>query len=68
MANFYNQLNADAKDAIREDKLTATIAQKPYEMGVIAVETAQKIIDGEIVEENIAVPLKLITIENVDEL
>lgn len=57
----------DALQAIREGKLAATIAQKPSEMGVIAVETANKIMEGEMVEDFIPVPLKLVTQENVDE-
>ena len=57
----------DAKDAVREGKLAATIAQKPDEMGMIAVETANRIMEGETVDEFIPVPLKLVTMENVDE-
>ena len=57
----------DAKDAVREGTLAATIAQKPDEMGMIAVETANRVMAGETVDEFIPVPLKLVTMENVDE-
>jgi ribose transport system substrate-binding protein len=57
----------DAKEAVREGTLAATIAQKPDEMGMIAVETANRIMEGETVDEFIPVPLKLVTMENVDE-
>jgi len=57
----------DAKDAVREGTLAATIAQKPDEMGMIAVETANRVMVGETVDEFIPVPLKLVTMENVDE-
>ncbi|AZR73749.1 D-ribose ABC transporter substrate-binding protein [Anoxybacter fermentans] len=50
----------DALKAIKEGKLAATIAQKPALMGQMAVETAQKIINGGKVEEYIPVPLMLV--------
>ncbi|SMB93479.1 ribose-binding protein [Thermanaeromonas toyohensis ToBE] len=51
----------DALEAIKAGTMTATIAQKPKDMGRIAVETAVKIIKGEKVESFIPVPLELIT-------
>ena len=51
----------DAVEAVEEGELAATIAQKPYLMGEMAVETAQKVANGEEVSEFTSVPLQLIT-------
>lgn len=51
-------------DAVKEvfaGKLSATVAQKPDMMGILAVQTAIKIAKGETVEESIPVELELIT-------
>ncbi|MDO4662508.1 MAG: D-ribose ABC transporter substrate-binding protein [Tissierellia bacterium] len=51
----------DAIKAVKDGKLAATVAQKPEEMGKLAVKTAIKYLNGEKVEENISSPLELIT-------
>ena len=51
----------DAREAVKEGKLAATVAQKPSLMGEMAVETAIKVANGEEVEEYTPVPLELIT-------
>lgn len=48
--------------------LKATIAQNPYEMGYQAVNALIAVLNGEEVEENIAIPVDLVTAENVDEM
>ncbi len=51
----------DAQAAIKAGKMAATVAQKPDLMGATAVETAQKILNGETVEKEIPVEVELIT-------
>ncbi len=53
--------NNDAIDAIREGGMAASVGQQPEEMGRIAMQTAVKIINGETVDKQIFVPVKLIT-------
>ena len=48
--------------------LKATVAQNPYEMGYQAVKAALAVLKGEKVEENIAIPVDLVTQENVDKI
>jgi ribose transport system substrate-binding protein len=55
----------DALNAIQDGKMNATVAQQPARMGSLGVENAVKVIDGESVEKNISVPVKLVTKENV---
>ncbi|MFP4703529.1 MAG: ribose ABC transporter substrate-binding protein RbsB [Spirochaetaceae bacterium] len=57
----------DAVKAVEEERLDATIAQQPAEMGRIGVETALQHLDGESVDSNIPVPLELVTKDNVGE-
>lgn len=52
--------NDDALKSIEDGKLSATIAQQPYEMGKLAIEAVEKYFSGEEVEDNIASPLELI--------
>jgi len=59
--------NEDAISSIENGELDATIAQQPYEMGVLGVEAAYDYNAGEEVESEISSPLSLITTENVDE-
>ncbi|WP_341878256.1 sugar ABC transporter substrate-binding protein [Defluviitalea saccharophila] len=56
----------DGKKMVREGKMTATSAQYPSEIGKIAVDAAYKYFNGEQVEHEIKVPVKLLTKENVD--
>lgn len=50
----------DAVTAVKDGKLSATVAQKPAEIGAIGVEVAGKIIKKETVQENVPVALELI--------
>ncbi|WP_341878255.1 sugar ABC transporter substrate-binding protein [Defluviitalea saccharophila] len=56
----------DGKKMVREGKMTATSAQYPSEIGKIAVDAAYKYLNGEQVEHEIKVPVKLLTKDNVD--
>lgn len=53
--------NDDAIAEVEAGRLTATVAQKPYSMGVIGVETAYKYFEGESIDAEISSPLELIT-------
>lgn len=50
----------DAVKAVKDKKMTATVAQKPKDIGRIGLETAQKVIEGKSVEANIPVALELV--------
>lgn len=50
----------DAVYAVKEGTMKATVAQQPELMGAIAVETALKIINGEIVDKTIPVDIALV--------
>lgn len=52
--------NEDAINAVKEGTMTSTVAQKPKEMGKIALETAVKYLKGEKVEEKVDSPLELV--------
>ena len=51
----------DGIAAVKRGKLAATIAQQPDLIGALGVETADKVLKGESVEEYIPVPLKVVT-------
>src|SRR5918993_2296099 len=55
----------DALKAVQDGKMNATVAQQPDKIGSLGVENAMKVIEGESVDENIPVPVKLVTEENV---
>src|ERR687898_142026 len=57
----------EALKAIQDGKMNATVAQQPDRIGSLGVENAMKVIEGESVDENIPVPVKLVTEENVSE-
>ncbi len=58
----------DLLDAIQnETAVRAAIAQDPYQMGKTAVELAVRHLDGETVDPTVAVPIDLVTVENVQE-
>ena len=57
----------DAKKTIKNGEMTGTAAQSPKNIGIIGVDMAYKILNGEKVEKHIPVPVQLITAENVDE-
>lgn len=58
--------SADALTLIKAEKLTATAAQYPKEIGRIAAESAYKFLAGEPIPHEIKVPVKLITKENIE--
>lgn len=51
----------DAKTAVTDGKMAATVAQQPELMGKTAIETAKKLLAGETVEKSIPVEVELIT-------
>ena len=55
----------DAKDAIRDGRMAASIAQHPSEMGRKAIESAALIIKGEKIPGKIPVSIDLVTKDNV---
>ncbi|MFP4374828.1 MAG: ribose ABC transporter substrate-binding protein RbsB [Spirochaetaceae bacterium] len=57
----------DAVQAVEDGRLDATVAQQPYEMGVIGVETAMTHLEDGSVDDFIPVPLELVTPDNVDD-
>ena len=52
---------ADAKAAVEEGTMAATVEQLPKMIGSLGVETAMKVIGGETVEKTIPVNLQLVT-------
>lgn len=50
----------DALKAVEDGTLSATVAQKPLEMGKIAMQAAIDYFGGKEIEKNIASPLELI--------
>jgi len=56
----------DAREAIREGRMAASIAQHPAAMGRLAVENSLRVVNGEAIPTFIPVPIELITKENVD--
>jgi len=59
--------NDDAIESIENGDLDATVAQQPYEMGVLGVEAVYDYYADEDVEAEISSPLELITSENAGE-
>lgn len=57
----------EAKQLIRDGKITATAAQSPSTIGRTAAQAAYDILAGEKVEKHISVPVVLINKNNVDE-
>lgn len=55
----------DAKKSITDGEMDATVEQQPQLMGEMAIETAQKVANGEEVEATIPVDVTLVTSENV---
>lgn len=55
--------NEDALAEVESGRLDATIAQQPYEMGIIAVEAVYEHFSGKEVDETIAAPLEIISID-----
>ena len=57
----------DALQAIQDGDMNATVAQQPERIGRLGVENAIKVINGESIEENIPVEVKLVTQDNVSQ-
>lgn len=55
--------NDDALAEIEAGRLDATIAQQPYEMGKIAVDTVYDYFSGGTIDDEIGAPLELISAE-----
>lgn len=58
---------AEARDAIRQGSMVATVAQSPARMGAMAVENALRLLKGEQVQPEFVVPIKLITKDNLSD-
>lgn len=56
----FDALN-DARDAIDDGSMKGSVAQNPYEMGKVAVENAYQVLQGVKIQEDIPVPIELIT-------
>ncbi|MEW5977677.1 MAG: sugar ABC transporter substrate-binding protein [Acidobacteriota bacterium] len=52
---------SEARDAVRQGLMAATVAQSPEKMGQLAVETAVRLTKGESVPEDIPVEIHLVT-------
>jgi ribose transport system substrate-binding protein len=57
--------NDDAKQAIRNDRMTLSLDGQPYAQGYGAVEAAAKILSGENVQDRIVIDMKLVTKEDI---
>jgi ABC-type sugar transport system substrate-binding protein len=57
--------NADAQQAIKDDKMTLSLDAQPYMQGYSAVEAAAKILSGEEVDERIVTPMAVVTKETL---
>lgn len=55
----------EAKNMILEGVMTATVAQSPIRIGQTTAQTVYKILSGEAYEEEIVLPVELITADNV---
>jgi len=58
--------HTEAIEAIRRGTMHATIAQNPYEIGRTGVENANKLLNGESIEEEITVEIELVTQSTLD--
>lgn len=56
----------DAMKAVKKGTLNATVAQQPAELGKMAVRNAMRVIDETKVQDQIKVPVKVVTKKNVD--
>lgn len=59
---------ADARQAIEEGTLTATVSQSPALLSKLAVEAADKAIKGQSVEPRIIIETPLVTKDNVEQM
>lgn len=56
----------DSKTAIKEGKMTATVAQSPKTIGEKAIQATYDVLSGKTVEKEITIPTTLINKDNVD--
>jgi ABC-type sugar transport system substrate-binding protein len=55
----------EAQQAVKDGKLIGTVAQFPYEMGFLAVETTIKVLEGRPVSSRIPAPIKLLLKDDI---
>ena len=53
----------EAREAVRQGRMMATVAQFPFDMGKKVVENAVEVLKGNPIEEDVEVPIQLITRE-----
>ena len=57
----------DGLKAVKDDKLEATIAQQPAELGARAIEQAAALLHGGTAEKNVPVEVITVTRDNVED-
>ena len=57
---------SEAREAVRQGRLLASVAQFPYDMGKRVVENAVEVLKGNPIEQDVEVPIRLITKEVLD--
>lgn len=55
----------EAQQAVGEGRLTGTVAQYPFEMGVLCVENAIKLLEGRPIASDIEAPIKLLLKDDI---
>jgi ribose transport system substrate-binding protein len=56
----------EALDAVKGGSMAGTVAQFPFEVGVLAVENAIKLVEGRPIPSHIDAPIKLLTAADLD--
>ena len=54
---------SEAREAVRQGRMLATVAQYPYDMGKQVVENAVEVLKGNPIQKDVEVPIQLITRE-----
>ena len=54
---------SEAREAVRQGRMLATVAQYPYDMGKRVVENAVEVLKGNAIQTDVEVPIELITRE-----
>ena len=54
---------SEAREAVRQGRMLATVAQYPYDMGKQVVENAVEVLKGNRIQKDVEVPIQLITRE-----
>ena len=54
---------SEAREAVRQGRMLATVAQYPYDMGKRVVENAVEVLKGNPIQKDVEVPIQLITRE-----